>query len=247
MPSSCRSEAQVGGAAHRLIRCSDGQGPECGVVPCMAGLVAGVGLAIKTLRPECKVIGVEPKNCRSFEVRRTTTRRRLSHHSFTGWAGEQGGGSSGRVLCAGVAGGAEARPARDGRGVQHARRRPGSAHGKESSNRPAAAGLGWVPDAVAAACLVVAGGPDGLRGGSALHRRRRERGREDDRPRHAPTAREREVSTATAAARGPKKGHKSPGAGRIQYKGSWGSGAPGLCLSRRVRMAPRATEQAGSS
>ena len=33
-----------------------------------AGLLAGVSLAIKTLRPECKVIGVEPKNCRSFEA-----------------------------------------------------------------------------------------------------------------------------------------------------------------------------------
>ncbi|TFJ83337.1 hypothetical protein NSK_005401 [Nannochloropsis salina CCMP1776] len=32
-----------------------------------AGLLAGVSLAIKTLRPECKVIGVEPKNCRSFQ------------------------------------------------------------------------------------------------------------------------------------------------------------------------------------
>ncbi|KAM3572260.1 hypothetical protein VYU27_005750, partial [Nannochloropsis oceanica] len=33
-----------------------------------AGLLAGVSLAIKTLRPECKVIGVEPKNCRSFQA-----------------------------------------------------------------------------------------------------------------------------------------------------------------------------------
>lgn len=34
-----------------------------------AGLIAGVALAVKTLKPECKVIGVEPKNCRSLEVR----------------------------------------------------------------------------------------------------------------------------------------------------------------------------------
>jgi threonine dehydratase len=27
-----------------------------------------VALAVKTLKPECKVIGVEPKNCRSLEV-----------------------------------------------------------------------------------------------------------------------------------------------------------------------------------
>jgi hypothetical protein len=33
-----------------------------------AGLIAGVALAVKTLKPECKVIGVEPKNCRSLEV-----------------------------------------------------------------------------------------------------------------------------------------------------------------------------------
>ena len=35
---------------------------------CSLGLIAGVGLAIKTLRPQCKVIGVEPKHCRSLEL-----------------------------------------------------------------------------------------------------------------------------------------------------------------------------------
>jgi threonine dehydratase len=33
-----------------------------------AGLIAGVSLAIKTLRPQCKVIGVEPDHCQSFKV-----------------------------------------------------------------------------------------------------------------------------------------------------------------------------------
>ncbi len=27
-----------------------------------------MSLAVKTLKPDCKVIGVEPKNCRSFEA-----------------------------------------------------------------------------------------------------------------------------------------------------------------------------------
>jgi len=37
------------------------------MVPCGgAGLLAGVSLAVKTLRPETRVIGVEPRNCASF-------------------------------------------------------------------------------------------------------------------------------------------------------------------------------------
>ena len=36
--------------------------------PPNVGLLAGVSLAVKTLKPDCKVIGVEPKNCRSFEA-----------------------------------------------------------------------------------------------------------------------------------------------------------------------------------
>jgi threonine dehydratase len=38
------------------------------VSSCGLGLVAGVALAVKTLQPQCKVIGVEPKHCRSFEA-----------------------------------------------------------------------------------------------------------------------------------------------------------------------------------
>jgi len=37
------------------------------VVPCGGGgLLAGIGLAVKTLKPECQVIAVEPANCASF-------------------------------------------------------------------------------------------------------------------------------------------------------------------------------------
>ena len=45
---------------------------EAVVVPCGGGgLLAGIGLAVKTLKPDCLVIAVEPENCASFtEARR---------------------------------------------------------------------------------------------------------------------------------------------------------------------------------
>jgi len=40
---------------------------EAVVVPCGGGgLLAGIGLAVKTLKPDCLVIAVEPENCASF-------------------------------------------------------------------------------------------------------------------------------------------------------------------------------------
>ena len=47
------------------------QVPDCDVVVCPVGgggLIAGLSLAVKTLQPECLVIGVEPENCASFKA-----------------------------------------------------------------------------------------------------------------------------------------------------------------------------------